>query len=241
MGKGKKDKLPRGAGRLPEWWLEITPHGTLFLEEDEAKRQADYEEAQKFAELAAREDLYQKYGGEGFPNWNPASDGPRTKKEEEEWVSQGYKRNEKKEWVNASGVPLEGRQFKGEMPPGYWPGQYSKGGGGGSSGISGQSGLNPTSQYERDKDKAWSQPSWMQVKLRSTGNKGEKTTIVKGDGKRVEPHASPENNEEIIDEEIIEEVVYEDEDGNEIVEEVVEEKELTELQKILKKRQQASG
>ena len=248
MGKSKKDKLPRGAGRLPEWWLEITPHDTLFLEEDEAQRLADHEEAMKFAELAAREDLLQKYGGEGFPNWNPAADGPRTKMEQEEWTARGYKRNEKEEWVNEKGEPLEGRQFKGEMPPGYWPGQYSKGGSG--LGMAGQGGLQPTSQYERDKDKGWTQPDWLKVKLRSTGNKGDKA-IVKGDGTRVTPGAKAESagNGEIVhkiidDEDSVE--VYEDEDGNEGAEEhaaekVTEEKELTELQKILQRRQEASG
>jgi hypothetical protein len=248
MGKSKKDKLPRGAGRLPEWWLEITPHETLYLAEDEAQRQAEYEEEMKFAELAAREDLFQKYGGEGFPDWNPATMGPRTKAEEKEWVSKGYKRNEKEEWVNEEGAPLEGRQFKGAMPPGYFAGQNSKGGGGGKPGGGGGD-LNPTSQYERDKDKAWAQPSWAKVKLRSTGDKGVKEgakTIVKGDGQRVTPAAEPESegNEEGIIEGIIgddEEIEVFEDDDEDIIEEVVGEKELSELQKILKRRQQASG
>jgi hypothetical protein len=248
MGKSKKDKLPRGAGRLPEWWLEITPHETLYLEEDEAQRQAEYEEEVKFAELAAREDMLQKYGGEGFPDWNPATMGPRTKAEEKEWTSKGYKRNEQEEWVSETGAPLEGRQFKGEMPPGYFVGKYSKGGGGFKGG--GGAGLTPTSQYERDKDKAWSQPSWAKVKLRSTGDKGvikspAPKTIVKGDGKRVTPAApveSGENDEEIVEEVIEEEIIEEEVIEEEVVEEGVEEKELTELQKIFAKRQQkASG
>jgi len=277
---GKKDKLPRGVGRLPEWWLEITPHETLYLEEDEAERQTDHEEAMKFAQLAAEQDLLQKYGGEGFPNWNPASDGPRTQEEEKEWVSKGYKRNETNEWVDDQGAPLEGRQFKGQMPPGYLPGKYNKGGSGGSANF-GPGTLNAT-KYETDKNKNWEQPSWMKLKLRSTGagsaiRKGEyesgEKAIVKGTDWKKEDGAKPEPGkrvkrvskrvivrpkedgeegeeeeyiEEIIDdgdEEIIEEIVYEDEDGNEIVQGGLDESvhEVTELQKILQKRLHASG
>jgi hypothetical protein len=229
---GKKDKLPRGVGRVPEWWLEITPHDTLYLAEDEAQRKAAYEEKLRFAKLAAEQDLLQKYGGEGFPNWNPASDGPRTKEEEKEWVSKGYKRNEKNEWVDEGGAPLEGRQFKGQMPPGYLPGEYFQDLSGGSI-TPGPGGLNPA-KYERDKDKDWEKPAWMQVKLRSTGTGGAirqgdevDRPITKGDGTRVPRSGTDEDADPtsegdkkgidgIVDEEAAEEI-YEDEETNEFV------------------------
>lgn len=221
---GKKDKLPRGAGRVPEWWLEITPHDTLYLAEDEAQRKAAYEEKVKFARLAAEQDLLQKYGGEGFPNWNPATDGPRTNDEEKEWVSKGYQRNEKNEWIDDSGVPLEGRQFKGQMPPGYLPGEYIQDFQGGSIG---HGGLNPA-KYERDKDKDWKKPDWMAVKLRSTGTGGAirqgddvDRPITKGDGTRVarntdEDRGDKKSIEQLAEEEAAAEI-YEDEEANEFV------------------------
>lgn len=224
---GKKDKLPRGAGRVPEWWLEITPHDTLYIAEEEAQRRAAEAEKLKFARLAAEQDLLQKYGGEGFPNWNPATDGPRTKEEEKEWTSKGYTRNEKQEWVNQEGIPLEGRQFKGQMPPGYLPGHYLEDGSPAGSNGAGPGGLH-SAKYERDKDKDWEKPEWMKVKLRSTDTGGAirqgeavERPITKGDGTQVTPSKGNNDGEDgidgIIEEEIIEEV-YEDEDGNEVVE-----------------------
>lgn len=257
MGK-KKDKLPKGAGRVPEWWMEITPHDTLYLEEEESKRQADYEEALKFAQLAAEQDLLQKWGGEGFPNWNPATDGPRTADEEKVWSSKGYKRNDKQEWVDEEGKPLEGRQFKGEMPPGYLPGQYIKVGPG--TGIPGPGNLHAT-KYQRDEGKSWEQPAWMQLKLRSTKDGGairkgnydnENKTITKGTGKRVRKVPKPTTDGEAGEDEYIEEVIDDDEEyeeeiiegeGDEAAEKGIDASihEATELEKILKKRLAASG
>jgi len=230
---GKKDKLPRGVGRVPEWWLEITPHDTLYLAEDEAQRKAAFEEKLKFAKLAAEQDLLQKYGGEGFPNWNPATDGPRTKEEEKEWVSKGYKRNEKSEWVDESGAPLEGRQFKGQMPPGYLPGQYFQDLSGGSI-TPGPGGLNP-SKYERDKEKDWEKPAWMAVKLRSTGTggairqgddverpitKGDGTTVARNNATAEDPattSAGEKKGIEGIGDEDAAEEIYEDDEPTEFV------------------------
>ena len=191
--KKKKEKLPKGVGRLPEWWLEISPHDTLFLKEEEAKKKAEEEEAMKFAQLAELQDLMDKYGGEDFPNWNPMTDGPRTKEEEKEWLSNGYQRNEKKEWVSHDGTPLQGRQFQGKLPPGYQPGGYVKDDDDAEEGESegGQGTLNST-KYERDKSTTWDKPDWMKVKLRSTGTGGSirhgeavERPIIKGDGKVV--------------------------------------------------------
>ncbi len=260
---GEKDKLPRGAGRVPEWWLEITPHDTLFIAEEEAQRRAAHAEKMKFAQLAAEQDLMQKYGGEGFPNWNPSTDGPRTKEEEKEWTSKGYKRNEKEEWVNEEGTPLEGRQFNGQMPPGYLPGQYFPDEPDGS-GILGPGSLNPT-KYERDKEKDWEKPEWMKVKLRSTDTGGAirhgeavERTITKGDGTLVSPKKANNNYAmaeaggsgiDCIGDEDVTEEVYEDKDGNEIVETSGPAKATIhhstpqasdELQAILNRRKQAS-
>jgi len=172
MAAPAAEKLPRGVGRVPEWWMEITPHDTLYLEEDEERRQQEWEEARMYAELAAKDDMVQKYGGEGFPDWDPAAHGPRTKEEETEWIKTGYKRNEASgQWENGSGEPLEGRQFKGKMPPGYKPGQFSGAKGGGGAGFGPGQLSSSGGKYGRDEQKQWKQPDWMKVKLRSTKNR----------------------------------------------------------------------
>lgn len=170
----KPARLPKGVGRVPQWWMEITPHNTLYIEDDEARRHAEEEEAKMYAKLAARDDMLQKYGGEGFPDWDPAEHGPRTPEEEEEWNTTGYVRNsDTGKWENESGEPLTGRQFEGKLPPGYIPGEFTGGDGGegGEGGGFGQGQLNSGGgQYASDEKKQWSQPSWMKKKLRSTKN-----------------------------------------------------------------------
>jgi hypothetical protein len=166
----KKDKLPKGVGRVPEWWMTVAPHDVLIVEDDIARKHAQLEEEKKFARLAALQDLLDKYGGEGFPDWNPSKDGPRTKEEENEWVSKGYKRNATNEWINSEGKPLEGKAFQGTVPPGYVPGDFIKDDGTGGAELD-QGTLN-SNKYERDKSAAWDKPDWMKVKLRSTGTGG---------------------------------------------------------------------
>ena len=60
--KPKKEKLPRGVARLPQWWLEVTPHRTLNIEAEEFRRKAEEEQAVMYANLAAKHDYEQKYG-----------------------------------------------------------------------------------------------------------------------------------------------------------------------------------
>ena len=59
--KSKEPRLPKGVGRVPQWWMEITPHDTLYIEDDEAKRFQEEEEKKMYAKLAAMDDLLQKY------------------------------------------------------------------------------------------------------------------------------------------------------------------------------------
>jgi hypothetical protein len=192
MAKVKKPKrLPRGVGRVPEWWLEMTPHETLILEEEEAKRIADQEEELKFAQLAAEQDWLQKYGGEGFPDWDPSKDGPRTPEEEKEWIGTGYQRSETTgEWTGVSGEPLEGRKFKGKLPSGYVPGEFRLPGS--TKAADGRPLKSVGGRYGRDDGKNWEQPSWTKVKLKKTDagrayrngtdDKSPKKGIVKSTG-----------------------------------------------------------
>jgi hypothetical protein len=51
-----EEPLPIGVGRVPEWWLEITPHYTLDLEQEEARRALDDQMAFYYAQMAAADD-----------------------------------------------------------------------------------------------------------------------------------------------------------------------------------------
>ena len=48
--------LPPGVGRIPLWWMEITPHYVLDLEEEEYRRRAEEQMACYFAHMAAADD-----------------------------------------------------------------------------------------------------------------------------------------------------------------------------------------
>lgn len=57
--KEKRAKHPKGFAQIPEWWMEITPHDTLDVDEDAAKRMSASKEAQMYADLAAKSDREQ--------------------------------------------------------------------------------------------------------------------------------------------------------------------------------------
>jgi hypothetical protein len=51
-----EEPLPIGVGRLPEWWMEITPHYTLDLEQEEARRALEDQMAFYYSQMAAADD-----------------------------------------------------------------------------------------------------------------------------------------------------------------------------------------
>jgi hypothetical protein len=51
-----QEVLPPGVGRVPQWWMEITPHYVLDLEEEEYRRRAEEQMAYYYAEMAAAAD-----------------------------------------------------------------------------------------------------------------------------------------------------------------------------------------
>ena len=164
----KKDKrLPKGVGRVPEWWMEHTPHHILVLEDEQNKAKAELEEAEMFKRLAEHSDYVQKYGGDDFPNWDPAVDGPLGDEMTKTWESRGYyQRPSDKKWVDKNGLELSGRQFMIKIPEGYVPGQGAPSdykGSGGSTLKKGQGG-----GYAADDGKGWQKPAWTTKKLKAT-------------------------------------------------------------------------
>jgi hypothetical protein len=113
MGK-EEDPLPRGAARIPLWWMEITPHNVLDLEEDEQRRQAEYDEAVMFARLAAQDDYQQQYGGDGFPGYDRTKHGASGGSGGGGGGYGGYKRGPNGEWLDKDGNPVFKRGKNGE-------------------------------------------------------------------------------------------------------------------------------
>jgi len=167
--KSKKEKPPKGFAQLPDWWMEITPHDTLDVEEDAMKRKHQSQEAMMYRNLAAKSDWEQANGGIDHPLYTLGKNGELIEKETGKVIAESttsesagsssspaYTRDEKTgEWLK-DGQPIFGtntsRQFNNNT---------GKGG----------------PEYGH-KDVNWKKPDWMKVKLKGTG-KGD--TIRKGD------------------------------------------------------------
>ena len=174
--------LPRGAARIPSWWMEITPHDVLDMEQDEQRRDREYQDAVMYAKLAAQDDYKQQHGEGADGGYKKGPNGEwlhpdgtpvfrRGKKGE--WLDKDgnllYKKGAGGEWEDKDGNPL-GRNFKpGEQPPGYVPGGHYDPSNFGSGSKSPSANLSSTGQYARDANKEWSKPAWAQMKLKSTG------------------------------------------------------------------------
>jgi hypothetical protein len=162
----KKKRPPKGYAQLPEWWMEITPHNTLDIERDAARRQVDSKEAAMFAMLAARADWEKKYADCQFVLGDDENEllDKETGKPVPTGEGTGYVRSENGEWTKF-GEPLKvGRQFKpGEVPVGYVPGGYDSNLAGGGGAIGDQVELKSAAGYGH-KDMNWKQPDWMKVR-----------------------------------------------------------------------------
>eukprot|EP00980_Cylindrotheca_fusiformis_P008115 scaffold1727_cov133-Cylindrotheca_fusiformis.AAC.18 len=159
-------KLPKGTAQVPQWWMEACPHYIYESEEEAARVKAEYEEAMMFQNLP--DEIKQQYGGDEFPNWDPAENGPMGEEMTKAWETRGYyKRDSDNKWVDKEGAPLEGRQFTITPPAGYTPGGGSTDGGDDTIRSPLKSG-----GYANSEDKGWAKPSWATKKLRSTTPKG---------------------------------------------------------------------
>jgi hypothetical protein len=160
MTEKKKNRPPKGFAQLPDWWLEITPHNTLDIEEDARKRDHDYQQALKYAELAAKADWEQQFGHLELTDDGNLID-KNTGEPVEEGETTGYTRDEKGEWMK-DGKPIFGRQFKvGEGS--YDPSKFA-------AGVHRDSTeLKAAGAGYGHKDNAWQKPDWMKVSSQRTG------------------------------------------------------------------------
>jgi hypothetical protein len=65
-----EEVLPIGVGRIPQWWMEITPHYTLDLEEEEARRALEDQMSFYYSQMAAADDAGM-LGPDGKPKLGP--------------------------------------------------------------------------------------------------------------------------------------------------------------------------
>lgn len=191
------ENLPAGVGRVPKWWMEITPHYTLDLEEENYRRDAEEQMALYYAQMAAAADAG-VLDADGNPILGP--DGKPIGGWSNGWAGRAPNGGEGGLGING---PL-GRNFQpgqvtpevlsllgiektdpdyrsyltgAKMPPGYWEKLADLG-------YTGQgfsaSNLHQTDygRYGRQAEKPAFQPSWAKLKLKST-NHG--SSIRKGD------------------------------------------------------------
>ena len=133
--KKKKAKAPKGFAEIPEWWMEITPHNTLYPDEDEVKRHNASQEAKMYKDLAAKSDFVQANESKYALGENGELIDKKTGKPIEIGGNSGFTKNEKSgEWMK-DGEPMFGRKLNHVS----------------------------TSTSYGHKDMSWKQPDWMKV------------------------------------------------------------------------------
>ena len=196
--KQPEEVLPLGVGRVPAWWMEITPHYTLDLEEQEARRAIEDQMSFYYAQMAAADDAgildadgKPKLGPDGNPLTSSYSGNNG-------WTGRCTNGN-----GGAAGIVCpDGRTFApgtavinpemfgiskddpdyknyltgAKLPPGYlermaeFAAQYRASTGSDSSGIPNNLQQTDYGRYGRQAETPAFQPAWAKLKLRSTNH-----------------------------------------------------------------------
>jgi hypothetical protein len=180
------EKLPTGVGRVPEWWMEDTPHYVFDLEEDTARRMMDTQMNFYYTELAAGQDAG-VIGPDGKPLMGP--DGKPLVWKGTGWGGRSEKSGD--EDGDGAGGPAGGRNFSlgdlkidpslfgidetdpdyhayltgAKLPPGYLEKmqEYIETGG-----IPNNLAQTDYGRYGRQAEKPGFKPQWAKKKLRET-------------------------------------------------------------------------
>ncbi|GAX16915.1 hypothetical protein FisN_5Hh292 [Fistulifera solaris] len=175
------EDLPVGVGRVPEWWMECTPHYILDLDEEQAQRQLEEQMATYFNQFAEINDMGALFDEEG--NLKLGSDGIPVAFNSN-WQGRSEKGEESPASPRASGrnfridpKVLEGFGVKesdpdyqsylrgAKLPPGFIEKlrtMYS------SEGIPNNSHQTDYGRYGRQAERPAFKPNWTKTKLRST-------------------------------------------------------------------------
>jgi hypothetical protein len=111
-GQVATEKYPPGVGRVPAWWMEVTPHYTLDLEEEEARDRADTAMAYYYEQMAIAADA-----GMIDAEGNPIVIGPDGKPTLPGWGSGWHGR--------APGAGVGAGESAGPLGPNFVPGQVT--------------------------------------------------------------------------------------------------------------------
>lgn len=181
--------LPAGVGRVPLWWMEITPHYTLDEEDEEARRTAEDHMAFYYMQLAAADDA-----GIIMPDGTPKL-GPDLKPMT--WTPlTPWNGRTTTGTTEAAGLGPGGRNFKpghavldpklfnimesdpdyhayltgAKLPPGYFEkmGELASSDLGGTEGIMNNLKQTDYGRYGRQAETPNFKPDWAKKKLRST-------------------------------------------------------------------------
>jgi hypothetical protein len=185
------DQLPAGVGRVPRWWMEITPHYTLDEEEAEARRLAEDQMDYYYMQLAAADEagLLNVDGtpkeGVDWTSWTPSTP----------WNGRSAKGGSANALVQ-TGRGGGGRNFQpghsvidpkifgiyindpdyhayltgAKLPPGYFEkmGAFAKCEEGGAQGILNNLKQTDYGRYGRQAEAPTFKPDWAKKKLRTT-------------------------------------------------------------------------
>lgn len=189
--------LPLGVGRVPAWWMEITPHYTLDLEEQEARRGVEDQMAFYYAQMAAADDAGM-LDANGKPKLGP--DGKPLTWGNNGWA--GRSANSNGDGGAGGVVGPGGRTFApgtavinpamfgigksdpdyqnyltgAKLPPGYlekmaeFAAQYHANNSGESSGMANNLAQTDYGRYGRQAENPAFKPAWAKLKLRSTAH-----------------------------------------------------------------------
>lgn len=184
-----EEVLPAGVGRVPAWWMEITPHYVLDEEEEVERRKAEDQMAFYYMQLAAADDAgvllpdgTPKLGSDLKPlAWTPVTP---------------WNKHVPQESESAKGLGPGGRNFKpghpvidpklfgimetdpdynsyltgAKLPPGYFEkmGELAQSELGGTEGILNNLRQTDYGRYGRQAEAPSFKPAWAKKKLRST-------------------------------------------------------------------------
>lgn len=169
-----KEKLPRGVGRVPAWWMELTPHYVLDLEEDENRRQQEEQEALYYAQMAAADDARtagewkSSWGGRGSNGGSGGNDDGSSALFGGRNFQPGSAGWDPKEW----GIKENDPDYKAYLTGAKLPQSYidaMKAFAGQAGLVYDASALNSSGKYGRQAEKPAFMPIWAKKKLRSTG------------------------------------------------------------------------
>lgn len=181
------EELPVGVGRVPKWWMEITPHYTLDEEDAEARRLAEDQMDYYYMQLAAADEAG-LLNPDGTPKegadmsswapsnpWNGRSGGGNAHATAKTPGGRNFQPGQAVIDPKIFGIYLNDPDYKAyltgaKLPPGYFEkmGEFARCTEGGAQGILNNLKQTDYGRYGRQAETPSFKPAWAKKKLRST-------------------------------------------------------------------------